>query len=121
MVHTTTPPSSFYKSYVHDIQQKIIENASLEFQCLWREYARARGAKPRSVLSDELSSKLNDLQAELEASDLFEDEPSRRGVMRRAVPKTLVDEVGLDALLARLPETYQRALFSSWVASHFVS
>ncbi|KAL5524325.1 GDH2 [Sanghuangporus sanghuang] len=120
MVHANSPPSSFYKSYVRDIQQKIIENASSEFQCLWREYARAGGSKPRSVLSDELSSTLNNLQAELEASDLFEDAPSRRGVMRRAIPTTLVAKVGLDALLQRLPETYQRALFSSWVASHFI-
>ena len=47
--------------------------------------------------------------------------PSRHGVMRRAIPKTLVDQVGLETLLQRLPEAYQRALFSSWVASHFVS
>jgi glutamate dehydrogenase len=40
--------------------------------------------------------------------------------MRRAIPKTLVDRVGLETLLERLPEPYQRALFSSWVASHFV-
>ena len=41
--------------------------------------------------------------------------------MKRAIPKTLVDKIGLDELLKRLPEPYQRALFSSWVASHFVS
>jgi glutamate dehydrogenase len=40
--------------------------------------------------------------------------------MKRAIPTTLVDQVGLDALLERLPETYQRALFSSWVASHYI-
>ncbi|KAG9118760.1 hypothetical protein FRC07_006563, partial [Ceratobasidium sp. 392] len=28
--------------------------------------------------------------------------------------------VGLDTLLERLPEPYQRALFSSWVAAHFI-
>jgi len=50
---------------------------------------------------------LNQLQAELEASDLFADVPSRRGVIRRAIPKTLVDQVGLDTLLERLPEPYQ--------------
>lgn len=54
-------------------------------------------------------------------SDLFEDVPSRKGVIGRAIPKTLVEKVGLDVLLERFPETYQRALFSSWVASHFVS
>lgn len=121
MIFKDGKPSPFYQSYVRDVQAKITENAAAEFQCIWREHARLQGAKPRTTISDELSSTLNDLQAELESSDLFEDVPSRKGVMRRAIPKTLVDQVGLDILLERLPEPYQRALFSSWVASHFVS
>ena len=121
MIFKDGKPSEFYKSYVRDIQAKITENAATEFSCIWKEHSRLNGAKPRTIISDELSSKLNDLQAELESSDLFEDEASKRGVMRRAIPKTLVDTVGLDALLQRLPVSYQRALFSSWVASHFVS
>lgn len=118
MVFANGQPSAFYQSYVKDIQQKITENAAQEFQCLWREHAKT--GKAFTLLSDELSGTLNALQAELEASDLFDDVPSRRGVMGRAMPKTLVDKVGLDVLLGRLPEAYQRALFSSWVASHFV-
>ena len=79
------------------------------------------GTKTRTAISDDLSQTLNNLQAELESSDLYDDVPSRNGVMRRAIPKTLVDQVGLETLLQRLREAYQRALFSSWVASHFVS
>jgi glutamate dehydrogenase len=120
MIFKNGKPSSFYKNYVRDVQDKITENAAAEFQCIWREHARLQGSKARTIISDELSSTLNDLQAELEGSDLFEDMPSRRGVMRRAIPTTLVDQVGLETLLERLPEPYQRALFSSWVASHFV-
>ena len=114
-------PSEFYKSYVKDIQQKITENAAAEFLCIWREHQRLGGSKPRTTISDELSTTLNNLQTELEASDLFDDEPSKRGVLGRAIPKTLVEKVGLETLMGRLPESYQRALFSSWVASHFVS
>jgi hypothetical protein len=121
MIFKDDKPSDFYQKYVKDIQAKISENAAAEFHCIWREHARLQGAKPRTQISDELSMKLNDLQAELELSDLYDDVPSRRGVMNRAIPKPLVDQVGLDTLLERLPETYQRALFSSWVASHFVS
>lgn len=120
MIFKEGKPSEFYQSYVKDTQAKITENAAAEFQCIWREHARLQGAKPRSQISDELSISLNNLQAELESSDLFDDLPSRKGVMRRAIPKTLVDQIGLDTLLQRLPEPYQRALFSSWVASHFV-
>ncbi|KAH9950670.1 NADH-dependent glutamate dehydrogenase [Amylocystis lapponica] len=113
-------PSPFYESYVRDIQQKITENAAAEFQCIWREHTRSQGAKPRTLISDELSSTLNNLQAELESSDLYDDGASKAAVMARAIPRTLVDKVGLDTLLQRLPEPYQRALFSSWVASHFI-
>ena len=114
-------PSDFYQSYVKDIQAKISENAATEFVCIWREHQRLQGAKARTNISDDLSSTLNNLQAELESSDLFADRPSREGVLRRAMPKTLVDKIGLQTLMERLPEPYQRALFSSWVSSHFVS
>ncbi|KAF9241089.1 NADH-dependent glutamate dehydrogenase [Melanogaster broomeanus] len=120
MIFKDGKPSEFYQSYVKDIQAKITENAAAEFQCIWREHARLQGAKARTQISDELSISLNDLQAELEGSDLFDDVRSRKDVMCRAIPKTLVDQIGLDTLLERLPESYQRALFSSWVASHFI-
>ncbi|THH30597.1 hypothetical protein EUX98_g3609 [Antrodiella citrinella] len=120
MIFKDGKPSPFYQSYVKDIQAKICENAAAEFSCIWKEHTRLSGSKPRTIISDELSSTLNNLQAELESSDLYDDLPSRRGVMNRAIPKTLIDQVGLDTLLNRLPEPYQRALFSSWVASHFI-
>lgn len=114
-------PSQFYQSYVKDIQAKIAENAAAEFMCLWREHQRLQGAKARTIISDELSSTLNNLQTELEGSDLFDELASCRAVLQRAIPQTLVHKIGLDTLMERLPEPYQRALFSSWVASHFVS
>ena len=121
MIFKDNKPSPFYESYVKDIQATISANAAAEFACIWRESVRLGGAKSRTAISDELSTKLNALQDELAGSDLFDDEPSKRGVMRRAIPKTLVEKVGLEELLKRLPEAYQRALFSAWVAAHFVS
>ncbi|KAI0031181.1 NADH-dependent glutamate dehydrogenase [Vararia minispora EC-137] len=120
MVFKGGKPSAFYESYVRDIQAKITENAAAEFACIWREHQRLGGAKTRTAISDELSQTLNALQDELARSDLFDDVPSRKGVMRRAIPQTLVDKVGIEELERRLPEAYQRALFSVWVASHFI-
>jgi len=120
MIFKNGKPSEFYQNYVKDIQAIITENAGAEFQCIWKEHARLQGTKPRTTISDELSLKLNHLQAELESADLFDDTSSRKGVMRRAIPKTLVAKIGLDTVLERLPITYQKALFSSWVASHFM-
>ncbi|KAE9390239.1 NAD(P)-binding protein [Gymnopus androsaceus JB14] len=120
MIFKDSKPSEFHQSYVKDIQEKITENAAAEFHCMWKEHTHLQGAKPRTTISDELSSTLNNLQAELESSDLFEYVPSRNGVIRRAIPKALVEKIGLETLLKRLPEAYQRALFSSWAASHFI-
>ena len=120
MIFKDGKPSEFYKSYVKNIQAKITENAALEFGCIQKEHDRQGGVKPRTLVSDELSSTLNDLQAELESSDLFDDVASRRNVLGRAIPDTLVNQVGLDTLMTRLPEAYQRALFSSWVAAHYI-
>ena len=121
MIFKDGKPSTFYQNYVKDIQAKIREDAGAEFHCIWKEHARLQGTKTRTAISDELSLTLYNLQAELEGSDLYDDIPSRNGVMSRAIPKTLVDQVGLETLLKRLPEAYQKALFSSWVASRFVS
>ncbi|KAG9031674.1 NAD-dependent glutamate dehydrogenase, partial [Tulasnella sp. JGI-2019a] len=75
MIFKDGKPSKFYQNYVKDIQGKIVENAASEFACIQKEHTRHKGTKPRTLISDELSSTLNDLQAELESSDLFEDEP----------------------------------------------
>jgi glutamate dehydrogenase len=121
MIFKGGKPSTFYQTYVKEIQKIIQENAAMEFACIWAEHAKHGGAKARTLISDELSSTLNNLQAKLEGSDLFDDELTRQAVMKRAVPKTLIDQVGLETLLKRIPEAHQRALFSSWIAAHFVS
>jgi glutamate dehydrogenase len=121
MIFKDGKPSKFYQTYVKEIQKIIQENAAMEFACIWAEYSKHDGTKARTLISDELSSTLNNLQAKLEGSDLFDDASTRQAVMKRAMPKTLIDQVGLDTLLKRVPEAHQRALFSSWIAAHFVS
>ncbi|KIJ45958.1 hypothetical protein M422DRAFT_29602 [Sphaerobolus stellatus SS14] len=118
--NTPDQPTPFYNFYVKEIQQKIIENAAAEFTCIQREHSRLHGAKPRTIISDELSSTITGLQDELEMSDLFEDRENRKAVLGKAIPATLRDKIGLEELMRRLPEHYQRALFSSWVASHYI-
>ena len=64
----------------------------------------------RTTISDQLSSSLNDLQNELEVSDLYENIKSRKHVLARAIPRTLVDKVSLDTLMKRLPEQVSQVL-----------
>jgi glutamate dehydrogenase len=107
--------SDFYADYVQDIQRIISVNAASEFQCIWDE-AIASG-KPRSTLTDEVGQTLIKLQDQLETSDLFDNESARKTVLAQALPKTLVKQFGLDTILSRLPETYMRSLFASYLAS----
>lgn len=121
MVFKDGQPPKFYLTYVKDIQARVIDNAAAEFHCIWKEYSRLQGVKPKSIISDELSLKLSSLQIELENSDLFDDEARRKKIISCAVPAILLEKVGVESLVERLPIAYQRALFSSWVASQFVS
>ncbi|KAF8632070.1 hypothetical protein AX15_002068 [Amanita polypyramis BW_CC] len=121
MVFKDGKPSEFYQNYVKDIQSIISNNATAEFNCIWKEHARLQGTKPRSIISDQLSLKLSNMQVELEKSDLFDNVARRKRVISNAVPKTLLETIGVEAIMERLPPEYQRVLFSSWVASQFVS
>ncbi|KAA1064281.1 NAD-dependent glutamate dehydrogenase [Puccinia graminis f. sp. tritici] len=93
-------------------------NAAAEFQCIWKE--SMNGQKPRAVITDEIGKILMKLQTQLEESDLFENLPGRKAVLKQAIPKTLINKVGLETLMSRLPESYQRSLFASFVAFKYI-
>lgn len=117
MMYTHGRPSPFYESYVRDIQSIIDANARLEFNTIWSEYARLGGVESRTIISDNLSRTLNKLQLELEESDsLFRDTERRKKVLKRAVPETLVQYLGIEKLLERLPLSYQKALFACQIS-----
>ncbi|BGP18089.1 NAD-dependent glutamate dehydrogenase [Rhodosporidiobolus nylandii] len=111
-------PSEFYMQYVRSIQETISNNATNEFETIWN--AHEKSGRPYTLLSDDLSRKLVQLQDEMEKSSLYDDEALRRAVMARALPKVLVDKVGLDTLLSRLPSAYAHSIFSSYIASRFI-
>ncbi|KAF4119754.1 glutamate dehydrogenase [Geosmithia morbida] len=108
----------FYTGYVRQVQAKIQENARLEFEAIWREHERT--GTPRSVLSDELSWAITDLDEELQRSDLWRDDAIRKSVLRDALPALLLDKVGLDTIISRVPDSYLRAIFGSYLASRFI-
>ena len=120
MIFKDGKSSPFYQAYVRDIQTKICENAANEYNCIQKDWLRNKGSMPRTLISDQLSKTLNKLQDELENSDLYDNVQSRRNVLSRAFPKTLIDKIGLDELMKRLPEPYLRAAWSAWVSSNYV-
>ncbi|KAI1413546.1 NAD-specific glutamate dehydrogenase [Hypoxylon sp. FL1857] len=108
----------FYKEYVKQVQATIRENARLEFEAIWREHEQT--GVPRSVLSDTLSLAITTLDEELQKSDLWENLKIRRAVLADALPKLLIDKIGLDTIISRVPDSYLRAIFGSYLASRFV-
>jgi glutamate dehydrogenase len=108
----------FYKDYVRQVQAKIQDNARLEFEAIWREN-EATGVS-RSILSDKLSVAITSLDEQLQHSDLWADERIRRATLADALPKLLLDKIGLDTIIERVPDSYLRAIFGSYLASRFV-
>eukprot|EP01113_Clastostelium_recurvatum_P036530 TRINITY_DN521_c0_g2_i3.p1 TRINITY_DN521_c0_g2~~TRINITY_DN521_c0_g2_i3.p1 ORF type:complete len:1046 (+),score=339.58 TRINITY_DN521_c0_g2_i3:67-3138(+) len=116
-----TDPSSpppFYQSYVKEVHRIIEENARAEFECVWREYERTK--TPRAIISDLISTKINDLNDQIQNSPLWDNQSLRSRVLTAACPRNLLELVGLSALQQRVPEPYVRAMFGAYLASRFV-
>lgn len=108
----------FYKDYVKEVQSIIQNNARLEFEAIWREHELT--GKARSLLSDDLSYAINELTEDLQKSSLWEDVEFRNYILHSALPKLLVEKIGLDTILSRVPDSYLQAIFGSYLAGRFV-
>merc|ERR1711871_1202934 len=100
----------FYSRYVADIQARIIQNADLEFQCLRREHLRTK--KPMVVLTNMISERINDLQTHILESRLFDQTALRNAGIREYLPQSIVQSVGFDNIMHRVPESYLRHIFA---------
>ena len=110
------PP--FYLDYVKEIQARIEADAELEFRCIWRENAKT--GVPRYLLTDQVSDKINTLNHFIQHSSLWDNVQLRHTVLSHAIPRKLVELLGLDAILQRVPDTYIQAIFGAYLASRYV-
>jgi len=117
-VHEDGTVPQFYKDYVKEVQETIKRNAALEFEAIWREHQQT--GIPRSTLSDTLSIAITKLDEELQNTDLWKNTDLRRHVLHDALPKLLLEKIGLDTIIKRVPDNYLRAIFGSYLASRFV-
>ncbi|KAK3674450.1 NAD-dependent glutamate dehydrogenase [Recurvomyces mirabilis] len=108
----------FYQDYVKQVQAKIQENARLEFEAIWREAEETGVAK--SILSDKLSIAITKMDEELQGTELWDNLALRRSVLSDALPPLLLHEIGLEKIQQRVPESYLRAIFGSYLASRFI-
>jgi len=111
-------PPKFYLEYVEEIKKRIEENAELEFECIWKEHELTK--TPRYLITDKLSDKINAFNDAVQNSSLWEYKDLRSTVMKRALPSTLLNLLGLEAVLKTIPENYAKAIFGSYIASRYV-
>jgi glutamate dehydrogenase len=90
----------FYQDYVKQVQNKIKDNATLEFEAIWREHEITK--QPRSILSDTLSVAITKMDEELQKSSLWDNVPFRHSVLSEALPNLLLEKIGLDTILKRV-------------------
>ncbi|OQO29250.1 NAD-specific glutamate dehydrogenase [Rachicladosporium sp. CCFEE 5018] len=109
---------AFYEEYVRQVQATIRENARLEFEVLWRE-GEATG-ESRSILSDRLSVAITRMDEELQATELWDNVELRRSVLSDALPQLLLQQIGLEKIMERVPINYLKAIFGSFLASRFI-
>lgn len=112
----TLPP--FYLEFVKEVQQRIQDNAKHEFDYIW-EVNKSKGI-PRTLLTNILSDKINYIDDKIRESKMFENPVLYTKVMTAALPKTLLNKLGLEVIKQRVPKAYQQAIFSNYLASRYV-
>ncbi|KAI5966150.1 GDH2 [Candida pseudojiufengensis] len=110
----------FYQKYVKDVQNKIVVNAQSEFEALWK--LKNETGIPITILSDKLSLAINKLSDDLTNSkELWEDDLEfRNAVLLDSLPPLLLEKIGIENILSRVPQAYLRAIFATYLASNFV-
>lgn len=109
---------AFRARYVEEILEIIRDNASKEFEVIEKEHEQQ--GLPRVRVTDLLSDKINAVTDAIYASRLFEDEQLFQHVLRCCCPKVLIEMVGFDQVVRRVPDAYLRAIFASRLASRYV-
>jgi glutamate dehydrogenase len=110
--------SDFRRRYVEEIIEIIKGHAAAEFETIWKEKAAKK--IPRAVLTDLLSEKINQIKHAVAASELASNERLFAAALRCCIPKALIELLGFDRILERVPHSYQKALFAAALASQYV-
>jgi len=115
-VNGKAPP--FYEGYVQEVIAIIERNALLEFDCIMHEHQRTK--RPRCILTDDISNKINALNDAIKASKLWTNVDLRKRVIMEGVPPSLLELIGEAEFFKNVPENYQKAIFGAHLAAEFV-
>jgi glutamate dehydrogenase len=109
---------SFRGRYIEEILRTIRENARLEFDLLWREHEIKK--IPFTILTNLVSAKINAITDSVRDSELPRVPAIREKVMSAYTPKPLLELVGLQNILERVPPNYLEAAVATKIATSFV-
>ncbi|MBN1351600.1 NAD-glutamate dehydrogenase [candidate division KSB1 bacterium] len=118
MCVTDGKESEFRQNYVGDVLNKIRSNARMEFEVIWNEHQASQ--TPMSILTDRLSDRINMATDSIHDSNLCDNESLFKKVIAQHCPKILVETVSIETIMTRAPKNYLKAIFASWLASHFI-
>ena len=108
----------FRKRYIEAIIEIIKKNARSEFNLLWHEHEK-KGV-PFTLLTNMVSSKINNMTDAVFSSDLPVNTNLKETIVRDYTPKPLMDLIGIEKILERVPEKYINAIVASKIATNFV-
>ena len=60
------------------------------------------------------------MNEELSKSNLWNDVEFRNQILKDALPNELIKKIGLDVILDRVPDSYLKAIFGSYLAGRFI-
>ena len=110
--------SPFRKHYIQEIIEIIKQNASMEFDIIWKENKAKK--IPRSILSDLISEKINRVADAIYSSDLFKEKGLFKKVIECCCPSVIIEHTGFEGLLERIPASYLKAVFAARLSSRYV-
>lgn len=108
----------FIKSYIESVLETIKNNARSEFDLLWSEHEKSK--TPFTHLTNRLSKKINDITDAVIKSELPAQRWLREKIITEYVPKPLLDLVGAETILKRVPAPYLDAIVASKVATNYI-
>jgi glutamate dehydrogenase len=110
--------SAFRKRYVEQILTTIRANARAEFELMWREHQERK--IPLTTLSNRISERINATADAIAASELVRDAKLSKKVLSQCTPSALLELVGIEAIMSRVPENYLDALVATTLATRFI-
>jgi glutamate dehydrogenase len=110
--------SAFRQRYVEQIKATIKANARAEFELMWREHQERK--IPLTTLTNRISERINATADAVAASELVRDAKLRRKVLSQCTPAALLELVGIENILKRVPENYLDALVATTIATRFI-